>query len=154
MAAPITDINGVPIGVHMTYLRADGSGKADFADKSLQRETRGALRGGMIRLMPYDPARALAVGEGIETSLAGAELFGVPAWSAVYCGGLKDIPLPAEIRNILILADNDDSGVGRRNAEAAYRKLTSEGRQARIAMPPASGDFNDVLRQKRGAING
>jgi hypothetical protein len=151
MVAPIVDINGMQIGIHLTYLRPDGSGKADFSDPKLQRETRGVLRGGAIRLMPYDPKRPLGIGEGIETSLSGGELFDLPAWSAVYCGGIKTLELPPEIRFIVVFADNDASGVGWRNAQEAYWRWTAEGRQVRIVMPPTVGDdFNNVLI-KRGA---
>jgi hypothetical protein len=151
MVAPIIDISGMPIGAHLTYLCPDGSGKADFSDPKLQRETRGRLRGGVIRLMPYDPKRALGIGEGIETSLSGAEVFSLPAWSAVYAGGIKTVELPPEIRFIVIFADNDASGVGQRNALAAYERWTGEGRSVRIKIPPVIGDdFNDVLVKRQG----
>ena len=149
MAAPITDVDGKQIGIHMTYLRQDGRGKAEFGDPKLQRETRGVLVGGSIRLMPYDPKRALGIGEGIETSLAGAEIFGLPAWSAVYAGGIKTVELPPEIRAIVIFADHDASGVGWRNAQEAYWRWIAGGRHVRIVMPPTVGDFNDIL-MKRG----
>jgi hypothetical protein len=49
MLAPIVDAGGEQIGVHMTYLRRDGGGKADLP-KEFQRECRGLIRGGAIRL--------------------------------------------------------------------------------------------------------
>jgi hypothetical protein len=54
MLAPIVDINGEQTGVHMTYLRRDGAGKADLP-KEYQRECRGVISGGMIRLAEFDP---------------------------------------------------------------------------------------------------
>src|SRR6185312_1904168 len=38
MAAPVVDVRGEQIGVHLTYLRPDGSGKAEFGSRDLQRE--------------------------------------------------------------------------------------------------------------------
>jgi len=75
----------------------------------------------------------------------------LPGWSAVYAGGLLTLELPPEIRRIVIAADNDISGTGQRNALAAYRRWTSEGRSVHIVMPPVAGDdFNDVLIKRQG----
>jgi hypothetical protein len=151
MVAPVVDIHGEQVGIHMTYLRPDGLGKAEFGNPELQRETRGVIRGGAIRLMPHDPKRPLGIGEGIESSLSGAELFQLPAWSAVYAGGLKTVELPPGIHAIVIFADNDASGAGQRNALAAHDRWRAEGREVRIKCPPVTGqDFNDTLIARRG----
>ena len=145
MLAPIVNVDGEQIGVHLTYLRRDGSGKADLP-KEYQRECRGLIHGGAIRLIPFEPDVELVLAEGVETSLAASELFGLPCWSAVYAGGLCSLVLPPEVRRIVIAADNDESGVGQRNALAAYDRWTAEGRSVRIVAPPVVGDdFNDVL---------
>ena len=149
MLAPIVDVYGEQIGVHLTYLRSDGRGKAELT-KEYQRECRGAVRGGAIRLIPFEPDVELVLAEGLETSLAASELFGLPCWSAVYAGGLCSLVLPPEVRRIVIAADNDASGVGQRNALAAYDRWTAEGRSVRIVAPPVVGDdFNDVLLKER-----
>jgi hypothetical protein len=148
MVAPIVDVTGEQTGIHMTYLRPDGGGKADLP-RDLQRETRGVVRSGAIRLTEHDPDRELAVAEGIESALAAMQIFGLPGWSAVYAGNLPALELPLAIRRILITADNDVSGAGQRNALAAYRRWTSEGRSVQIALPPDLGDdFNDVLAKR------
>jgi len=145
MLAPIVNVDGEQIGVHLTYLRRDGIGKAELT-KEYQRECRGAVRGGSIRLLPFNSDFALLVSEGVESGLAASELFGLPCWSAVYAGGLCSLVLPPEVRRIVIAADNDESGVGQRNALAAYDRWTAEGRSVRIVAPPVVGDdFNDVL---------
>jgi putative DNA primase/helicase len=148
MLAPIVDVDGEQIGVHLTYLRRDGSGKAELT-KEYQRECRGVIHGGAIRLIPFEPDVELVLAEGIETSLAASELFGLPCWSAVYAGGLRTVVLPPEVRRIVIAADRDASGVGQRNALAAYDRWTAESRSVRIVTPPVVGDdFNDVLRKE------
>jgi hypothetical protein len=74
MLAPVVDIYGEQIGAHMTYLRRDGAGKADLP-KEYQRECRGVIHGGAIRLMPFDPKVELVISEGLETGLCrGADL--------------------------------------------------------------------------------
>jgi putative DNA primase/helicase len=149
MLAPIVDVDGEQIGVHLTYLRRDGSGKAELT-KEYQRECRGAVRGGSIRLLPFNSDFALLVSEGVESGLAASELLGLPCWSAIYAGGLRSLVLPPEVRRIVIAADNDESGVGQRNALAAYDRWTAEGRSVRIKTPPDIGDdFNDVLTKRR-----
>ena len=149
MIAPIVDIDGELTGVHMTYLRRDGAGKADLP-KEYQRECRGVIHGGAIRLMPFDPKVELLISEGLETGLAAAELFALPCWSAVYAGGLRSLALPPAVRRIIIAADNDVSGAGQRNALAAYDRWVAEGREVRIKCPPNAGDdFNDVLIKRR-----
>jgi hypothetical protein len=149
MLAPVVDIDGEHIGVHMTYLRHDGAGKAKLP-KELQRECRGTLAGGAIRLIPFDPGVELILCEGVETGLAAAELFALPCWSAVYAGGMRSLALPPDVRRIIIAADNDVSGTGQRNALAAYDRWIAEGRSVRIKCPPTPGDdFNNVLVKRR-----
>jgi hypothetical protein len=145
MLAPVINVTGEQSGTHLTYLRGDGSGKAPLP-KEYQRESRGLIHGGAIRLVPFEPDVELVLAEGLESSLAASELFGLPCWSAVYAGGLCSLVLPPEVRRIVIAADNDASGVGQRNALAAYDRWTAEGRSVRIVAPPVMGtDFNDLL---------
>jgi hypothetical protein len=145
IAAPVVDVNGAQTGVHMTYLCADGTGKADFPNRDFQRECRGVVRGGSIRLTAHDPGCELIIAEGIETALSASEIFDLPAWSAVSAGGLKTLELPPAVRRIVIAADNDATGTGQRNALAAYHRWSVDGRSVRIVMPTSLGDFNDVL---------
>ena len=148
MLAPVVDVGGEQIGVHMTYLRRDGSGKAKLI-KEHQRECRGVIRGGAIRLAEHDPDAELIIGEGVETVLSAMQIFGLAGWSAVYAGGLVRVDLPPDVRRIIIAADNDVSGAGQRNALAAYDRWTAEGRHVRIKIPPVAGtDFNDVLVER------
>jgi len=145
MVAPIVDIDGQQIGTHLTYLRADGRGKANFANREFQRETRGETRGGVIRLAEHDPDCELVIGEGIETTLAAMQMFVLPGWAAVYAGNLKDrLELPETVRRILIAADNDIAGINA--AHGARRRWTAQGRSVRVVMPSCvDTDFNDVL---------
>jgi hypothetical protein len=147
MVAPITNVDGEQTGVHLTYLSRENDGKADLP-KQFQRETRGVIRGGAIRLMSFNPEVELILAEGIETALSAAEIFGLPAWSAVYAGGLKSLDLPPEVRRILIAADHDEAG--RQCALAARDRWVAEGREVRVKVPPTNGrDFNDVLLGRR-----
>ena len=119
--------------------------------KEYQRECRGVIHGGAIRLAEHDPDAELIVAEGIESAFSAMQLFGRAGWAAVYAGGLKTLELPPRpCARIIIAADNDASGAGQRNALAAYDRWTAEGRSVRIKTPPDVGDdFNDVLTKRR-----
>jgi hypothetical protein len=143
--APVVNVTGEQTGLHMTFLRPDGAGKANLP-KEFQRECRGVIRGGAIRLAEHDSDAELIVGEGVESTFSAMQIFGLAGWSAVYAGGLKTMELPSSVHRIVIAADNDLSGVGQRNTLAAYDRWTAEGRSVRIVAPPDVGDdFNDVL---------
>jgi hypothetical protein len=151
MVAPVVDIQGRQIGTHLTYLRADGSGKAELGHRELQRECHGEIRGGTIRLAPHNPDLDLIIGEGIETTISAMQIFDLPGWSAVSAGGLKTLDLPPEVRRILIAADHDGSGCSQRNAIEAMQRWKIEGRIVHIVMPKVVGaDFNDVLVKREG----
>lgn len=138
MVAGITGISGNEIvAIHRTFLRADGSGKADVEP---QRMMLGPCHGGAVRLGPV--ADHVLVGEGIETCLSGMQASGIPAWAALSTSGLAALILPADVRRVTILADGDDAG--ETAARRAAVRWLAEGREVRIARPPRGADFNDV----------
>jgi putative DNA primase/helicase len=141
MLARIEDADGALIGVHRTFLEANGAGKAATAPAKAMS---GRAAGGAVRLAPG--AEMLMIGEGIETSLAAMHATGSPAWAALSTSGLMALVLPSVVRKIIILADHDAHGAGERAARIAAGRWLAEGRRVRIAMPPEVGtDFNDLL---------
>jgi phage/plasmid primase-like uncharacterized protein len=144
MVAQVQDVRGEFVAVHRTYLRADGSGKANLepAKASL-----GPIWGGAIRIDPV--SEELLIGEGIESSASAGLLLNLPAWAAVSAGNLrKGLILPSEVRAVVIAADADPPGESAA-AEAAAR-WQAEGRRVRIATPNQQGqDFNDLLREAK-----
>jgi hypothetical protein len=96
MLAPVVNATGEQIGLHMTYLRHDGGGKVALP-KEYQRECRGVIHGGAIRLAEHDPDTELVTGEGIESTFSAMQLFGLVGWAAVYAGGLKTMELPPNV---------------------------------------------------------
>jgi phage/plasmid primase-like uncharacterized protein len=86
------------------------------------------------------------IGEGLETTFAGMQATGMPAWAALSTSGLQALLLPAVAHEIIILADHDRNGAGERAARLAAERWLSEGRRVRIAMPPEPDtDFADLL---------
>jgi putative DNA primase/helicase len=126
------------MAIHRTFLARDGAGKAPVEPNKM---TLGRCGGGAVRLAPAD--RMLMVGEGIETCLAAMTAAGLPAWAALSTSGLRTLDLPADLRDVIVLADGDEPGeAAARHAAVRWKR---EGRRVRIARPPRGCDFNDVL---------
>ncbi len=143
MVARVADVGGDTVAVHRTYLRADGSGKADVEPT---KASLGAVWGAAIRLHPHDPDRPLVIGEGIETAASAGIMLQAPAWSAISAGNLGGgLVLPNEVRDIIVAADTDDEGESR--AQQAAWRWKREGRAVRIARP-RRGDWNDALLEE------
>jgi putative DNA primase/helicase len=146
MVALVTrGVDGAPIAIHRTFLARDGSGKAPVDPAKMML---GPCRGGAVRLAPI--IDVLMVGEGIETCLAAMQATGHAAWAALSTSGLRTLDLPADARNVIVLADGDEPG------EAAARdcalRWKREGRRVRIARPPQGMDFNDLLSGRATSI--
>jgi putative DNA primase/helicase len=127
------------VGVHRTFLLADGSGKAALDPNKM---SLGNIRGAAVRLAM--PASKVAVSEGIETGLSFMQATGIPTWAALSAGGLQALRLPPEVREVVIASDADR--VGRDAAHVAARRWHDEGRIVRIVEPPENMDFNDLAR--------
>ena len=145
MVALVTSgADGTPLAIHRTYLAHDGAGKAPVESPKMMF---GPCRGGAVRLAP--PGDVLMVGEGIESSLAAMQASGHPAWAALSTSGLRSLDLPTNVRDVIILADGDESGEA--SARDCAWRWKREGRRVRIARPPQGMDFNDMLVRREGA---
>jgi phage/plasmid primase-like uncharacterized protein len=150
MVALVEHVEHGPIGVHCTYLRPDGGGKADV---ERQKAMFGPVRGGAVRFAVPRAGKWLAIAEGVETALSVAVACSMPAWAALSAAGIKNLILPAEATHLVICADHDLSGTGMRAAHDAGARWLAEGRHVRIAIPPEAGtDFSDVI-SGRVAVN-
>ena len=142
---------GEPVAIHRTYLRHDGSGKADVDPA---KATKGPMAGGAIMLHePLDGA-PLVIAEGIESALSAGRLFGAPAWAGIAAGNLKSIIPPDGPGEIILAADPDP--VGQREAWAAADQWRGLGKRVQVATPDdPTTDFNDLIRRlARDARNG
>jgi putative DNA primase/helicase len=100
MVALVTDGGaGNPIGIHRTFLDRDGNRKAPIEPAKMML---GPCRGGTVRLA--QPGEALMVGEGIETCLAAMQATAQAAWAALSTSGLRNLDLPREVRDVIVLA--------------------------------------------------
>ncbi len=128
--------------VHRTYLRADGSGKADIDPAKMML---GAVAGGAVRLT--EGPGPLVVAEGIETGLSLASgLLRTPAtvWAALSTSGIRGLRLPDHPGRLTIAPDGDTAG--REAANALAERAHALGWQVTLAPPPEGADWADVLK--------
>jgi len=128
-----------PVGVHTTYLRHDGRGKADGPAAKVMLGKRG-----VIRLAPDEEATlGLGLAEGIETAVAVMQrLNWRPIWAATCAGAVAGFPVLPGVESLTIFADADPAGM--RAAEACARRWSDAGREASI-WTPAQGDWRDAV---------
>ena len=145
MVALITDIATCrPISLHFTFLKPDGSDKADI-DKPRLLMTGHSSRG-VVRLCPDDEVTmGIIIGEGIETCLTAMLEFGA-VWSCLDAGGIKAFPVLPGIEGITVLIDNDNAGADA--FEAVRERYNAAGVEViGIKIDGASGtDLNDLVR--------
>ena len=145
MVGLVEHVEHGPVAVQCSYLRPDGSGKADLP-KDEQRAFFGPVAGGAVRFGAPRAGTELVVGEGIESTLSAALPCDLLAWAALSATGIQKLALPSDATHVLIAADNDTNGRGQSAAHDAATRWVAEGRHVRVATPPQSGtDFNDLL---------
>jgi phage/plasmid primase-like uncharacterized protein len=130
--------------VHRTYLRPDGSGKADIDPPKAML---GAVTGGAVRLA--DGIGPLVVAEGIETALSLASgLLHAPAtvWAALSTSGIRGLHLPPTASRLTIAPDGD--APGREAANALAERAHALGWQVSLLPAPHGHDWNDILTKK------
>ncbi|WPB86416.1 DUF7146 domain-containing protein [Sediminicoccus rosea] len=140
MVSPST---GEAAGVHRTFLKPDGTGKAEGKAKMM------AGHAGVICLSPRrDVGDALGLVEGIETGLAVMQRGGWrPVWAATSAGSIAAFPVLPPIGTLHLFADADTAGLSA--ARQCAGAWAAAGRRARVIWPPA-GDWDDALRRGRG----
>jgi putative DNA primase/helicase len=137
LLAAITTEDGAVQGVQVTLLSKHGAAKAALPTP---RRVIGLLLGGAVRLDDATDADTLAVGEGVETMLSAADLFGAPAWAALSAHNLSLFEPPPWLRTLVVAVDNDDAG---RAAAAALKERAAHGRAVAVRNPDAPhNDWN------------
>jgi hypothetical protein len=166
MIALMSGPDGRARGVHRTWLKPDGSGKAELPEpkKNAPRKIWPAgWLGSFIRiskgagdLSPEAATKAgkagpLIVTEGIEDALACA--LAMPerrVWAAGTLGNIGNVPDLPCITTITVCADNDwGKGQAEAALDAALKNLRARFRQVFVARSPRGKDMNDLLKGER-----
>lgn len=157
MVAAFRNELGEIVAAHCTFLRSDGSGKADVPNPKL---IKGRYRGAVIRLTrgPSDltPEEArehgvlepLIVAEGIETALSVAAA--VPearVWAAGAFHNIQNVPVwhPC-VDAVTIAADNDGSAEAEEKLAATVDHLSQFGKPVSVMRAHEGKDFNDLWK--------
>jgi DNA primase len=148
MVAAVQDGCGRITGIHRTFLRADGGGKAEVGSP---KKMVGACWGGAVRLA--FASSTLAVAEGIETSLSVMQATGRPVWAALSLGNIGVVELPPVVREVVLCADADakDPAAAEALLMKAAERHAARGRRVRVARPATGADFNDMLVSEVGS---
>lgn len=143
MIGLVTDGAGQPVNIHRTFLKPDGSGKADMEQPRAMMPGN-IPDGSAIRLTPV--ADELGIAEGIETALAATRLFDVPTWAAVNEVMLGKWFPPEGVRRVVIFGDNDANFVGNSAAFSLAKRLHAQQCEVVVRLPECEGsDWADDL---------
>ena len=146
LIAPIVDIDGDLVSVHVTYLE-NGRKLETYQPRKILSALTGRA-GCAVRLMP--PAGdVLGLAEGIETALSAGKLHSMPVWSALNTSLLQKFEPPPQVTTLVVFADRDTAGL-----EAAARLMERlQGRvKLELRVPPAAAkDWNDHAQEQTHA---
>lgn len=112
------------MGVHLTLLKADGSGKAETDRDKLMV---GPSSGWPIVLVPVNDVGGLVIAEGIEKTLSLCEATGLGGWAAGSANRLCSLAekVPAYVETVTISVDDDPAG--RRGSYELAQRLHARG---------------------------
>lgn len=141
MVAAIRSEAGRTVSYHMTYFK---NGKK-VGRKVLPPIF--PLQGASIQLFkPVDGV--LAVAEGIETALAVHQLEGLPVWATGNAWQMEVLELPADIKELWIYGDKDESYAGQAAAFSLAKRMKAKGLRVYVELPEYFGeDFLDELHR-------
>lgn len=141
---------------HRTFLTPEGRKIDGAAAKQIMPVVRTAevesWVGGAVRLYDIpEGATVLAVAEGIETALAAAEVFRMPAWATLTAQGLEEFIPPEGVTHLVIAADHDRNGVGQAAAHRLAARAYKLGLTADVQIAPDPGsDWLDAYVAAQG----
>ena len=126
---------------------SDGASAAVLMEeKEVERRGLGPMAGCPAPVIDHAGLEILTVAEGVEDALAAWVLTTYPAWAALSAGNMAALNLPAQFRQVIICADAEPVGIDA--ARKLASRLRTEGREARVLVPEAGKDANDVLRAR------
>lgn len=155
--------DGKPRGLHRTWMRPDGRGKAELPDPKENKPRKiwpAGWQGSVMRIAkgagqhsPEEAARRglsapLIVTEGLEDALACA--LAMPdrrVWAAGTLGNIGLVPVLPCVSSITVCADNDwGKGQAEAALDTAIAALRKHGKPVYVARSPRGKDMNDLLK--------
>lgn len=138
-----------PATLHRTFLRPDGTAKAEMA--APRKLMPGDLPpGACVQLSEWNETGPLGIAEGIETALAASAIFDIPVWAAINAGNLPHWQPPPGCEEVVIFGDHDPKYAGQAAAYTLAHKLACKGMPVSVQIPVVPGlDWADE-RMRRG----
>lgn len=142
--------------IHRTFLKRDGSGKAEIA--SPRKLMPGPVPdGACVMLSDWTESGPLGIAEGIETAMAASAIFDMPVWAAISSSMMKKWMPPPGCEEIVIFGDNDKKYGGQAAAYHLAERLTAKNlRVDQVLIPELPGeDWADewLRKSKRRAFD-
>lgn len=134
-------VTNEPTGIHRTFIKPDGSGKADVQPNRMML---GRSAGAVIKLTPdEDVTLGLGLCEGIEDGIAILNSEWAPVWCCMSAGNVAAFPVLNGIEALTVFCDADSPGL--KAAHAVVDRWREAGKEAAIAEPPAGvKDFGEL----------
>jgi hypothetical protein len=170
MVTAIVDGKGNHVATHRTYLArgADGIWRKAAVDTS--KKVLGDFRGGCVRLSSgigprggkaarlndCPPGTRVYIAEGIETALSALMLRPeLRVLAAVSLSNMGAVELPANVAEVVLIADADEHPQARASLDAAVAAHVKAGRVVRIWRSDVPGaDLNDALQRAMNDAKG
>jgi len=152
MLAVYRDKHGKPLTLHRTFLKPDGSGKADVSRPKMVMAPPRDMRGGYIVLdKPHNGVNGKYIGiaEGIENALSAREGMGCAMWVGYSDRLMAMTNFPDSIFSVFAFADIEPSGAGLTAVEDL--KANNKDKDVVILKPKSDKkkvDWNDEYREK------
>jgi hypothetical protein len=104
----------------------------------------GPVSGAAIKLDPSNAVTtALGVGEGLETCMSLYSAGWHPIWALGSSSAIANLPVLSGLQMLTIFADNDQNGVGERDALTCKAQYEAAGIPVDVCLPDQEGDWND-----------
>ena len=130
-----TGADGKPVNIHRTYLTLAGT-KAPLEEP--RRLMPGKVPHGIGN--PFERASGvLGIAEGIETAFSATALFDVPCWAVINKAIMSKWIVPADVRELIIFADNDASYAGQAAAFELAHRVKKAGLSVSVRVPADRG---------------
>lgn len=135
--------------IHRTFLKRDGSGKAEIA--SPRKLMPGPVPdGASVMLSDWTESGPLGITEGIETAMAASAIFNIPVWAAISSSMMRKWLPPQGCEEIVIFGDNDLKYGGQAAAYHLAHRLAAKNlpvRQVLIPDTPGEDWADEYLRK-------
>lgn len=128
-----------PVSMHRTFLRPDGTGKADDMGSGVRKLMPGSLPDGACVALSEYTGGPLGIAEGIETAMSASAMFDLPVWSALNSTMLAKWQPPEGCTEVAIFGDHDAKHGGHAAAWALSHRLRVKGIHTTTHIPTNEG---------------